>query len=130
MTGATASSTITIPILNSSQVEVNLRAVASSSAANLVFAKYYSDDGVDYYPVHEATTTLTAQIPTVIQVGEVLHSWNLSTTSIAIPCNTNEVCKHITIVPGYGRFLQIRFAVSGANAGVWGSAITKENIPN
>lgn len=128
--GGVASSTITLPLENADELDVNLRAIASSSASILQMAEYVSDNGLDYYPVDIATSTPQTYLSTIVSSGENPRTWSLS-TSTSQSCFTNEVCKHIIIpVPGYAKFVQLRFTVTGSNASVWGYAVPRRYVPN
>lgn len=136
-TGA-ASSTITGVMERADSIDLNIRAIASSSAANLVFVREFSDNKYDWYAFDEATTTVANAIPIGHDSTNILHSWNLSTTT-QLPCGggysqpsatSTEVCKHIELKGGYAKYFRIKFWVTGANASVWAYAVPRESVPN
>lgn len=126
-TADTASSTITGILNRADQIDLNLRAIGSTTAATLQFAIDTSDNGIDWYPIEEATTT--TQLPYAHTSGQIQHAWGLSTSSLPI-CATNEVCKHFSLKGVYANYFRIRFSVYGANAAVYGYAVPREIIPN
>ena len=129
-TTAAASSTITVPFENADELDINMRAIASSSAAALLFTLYTSDNLVDLYPMNIATGSPTTYNQSVMNVGEASYVWPLATSTVPI-CFANEVCKHIVIpTPGYARYLIVKYGITGANASVWGYATPRRFVPN
>ncbi len=123
-TADTASSTIAGVLKRGSQIDLDLRAIASTSASVLNLAIETSDNGVDFYPLEEATTT--SQNPLMMSNGAIAHTWNLSTTSGAVSCGTNEICKHVSFSNLSGTLFRVRIWVTGANAAAWAKASVPE----
>ena len=135
-TTAAASTTITYPAENADQMDLTLRAVASSSLGTLRWTTYASDNYIpatgygDWYPISVATTTGTRDALEVVPVSEPVVSWSLSTSTGPV-CFTNEVCRHIVITnPGYAKYIRVNFGVTGSNASVWGYAVPRRAVPN
>lgn len=130
VTTATASSTISGFLGRANRIDINLRAIASSTAARLNWALDTSPNGVDYYP-YEFGSFSTTSPPFVLATGDAQYTWSLSTTSATIAaCGTNEICKHAVIDNVYAPYYRIRLNVSGSNASVWGMAQVIEPLPN
>lgn len=128
--GDAASSTIRGFLGRGDQLDMNLRARASSSASTLIYAIDVSDNGLDWYSLEEVATTTSGY--RYSGIGESRHFWNMSTSTSPI-CGTNEICRHI-VLPGsysfYGQFFRIRFGVEGNNAAVYGYAFAHEPVQN
>ncbi len=124
----TASSTLSGYLGRSNQIDLKVRAIASSSAAILRFTVLTSDNNTDFYPIDFATTT-TPNL-SMVTSGAIVSSWSLATSTSGSACaqNINEVCKDITIRNVYSRYFKILISVEGANAAVWAKAFPLEFV--
>lgn len=127
--GANASSTITGYLDRGNRIDLNIRAVASSSTAVLRYTLDVSPNGVDYYPYQDVALSATSSPPYPYTVGDVKYLWNLSTSTEAL-CGTNEICKHTVIPNVVSKYFRIRFDVTTAAAAVWAEARVAEPVPN
>lgn len=125
-TGATASSTIQGQLNRGDQINLFVRALASSSAASLNFVLETSENNVDWYPVDSATSS--TDLPNVIASGDTKFTWSLATSTDS-NCATNTVCKHITVGSNvYATYFRIRFGITGANAAIHAFAHVRESV--
>ncbi len=128
-TANTASSSIIGQLDRGDQIDVKVRAIASSSAGILHLAPYVSDNGVDWYAVAQATSTTNS--PVLYQSGYADNSWGMSTSSMpGSTCGTNESCTNITLSGFWGKFYKIDMWVTGANAAVHAYGVVREQVPN
>ena len=125
-TAATASSTIQGQLNRGDQINLFVRGLASSSAANLNWVVETSENNIDWYPVDSATSTTDLQ--QVVNVGDTKYNWGLATSTDS-NCATNTVCKHVTIGQDlYANYFRIRFGITGANAAVHAFAHIRETV--
>ncbi len=124
----TASSTLSGYLGRADQIDLKLRAIASSSLASLRYSVFVSDNNIDFYPIDTATTT--TQNPQLVTSGTIVNTWNLSTSTSGSQCSGNaaEVCKDITIRNIYSKYFKIHISVEGASAAVWAKAFPREYI--
>lgn len=126
-TTSTASSTISGVFERGDQIDLKMRAIASSSAlASLAIKVYGSDNQLgDWYPVMATSSSISSSVIN----GEVALVLPLATSSINT-CGTNEICREITLSGFYSKYFRVVIDVIGSNAAVWGYAVPRESTPN
>ena len=120
LTAGAASTTMVFNCENASQIDLNLATTASSTAAKYQWEVAFATDnlsaasGLWHY---EDAKTVDSRISVTHGAGPATHYWT--------PASTSETTKNITITPTASKFCRVDFAVSGANGGLWASAVKK-----
>jgi|TARA_Y100000310_G_C20684969_1_gene818394 hypothetical protein len=111
-----ASSTLSFNCDEASQIDLNLLVVASSTASKVQWEYSFSDDNAVFY--FEDGRTVDSKVSVTHGQSALQHYWT--------PATTATTTKNITVTPVASKYCRVGFSVSGANAGILGSAILKK----
>ena len=110
--------------VNSDQVDILIQARASSSVANLIFTREFSDNNIDWY--QEDCRTVNSNVLVTHGAGPCTNVWNLATGTQAVA--SEYVRRNLDTQPLATRWIRYNFSVANASTSLHLILISKDLI--
>lgn len=122
LTAGGATSTLTFLSEKATAIDYNISATASSSAANLLLTRQFSNDNIQWF----AETCKTASSNTLVTFGQAPCTLTVPLATSTASSVGNTLSVNVPLDPVASKYTRLNMSVAGANAAVHIQAILKK----